>query len=146
MISKEGAIRKFVRAYVIEVPRELVEEKHQLCLTDMRHKMVCGQMTGSHHMNLYEQAQVVQDAQEELMEVAYFTVKEELVMKALMNREEFSVTDQELQDYAEAMARRQNTTMDMVCRFFGDDLALLAGDVRHKKAEEWIYHQVNGEG
>lgn len=56
------------------------------------------------------------------------------------------MTDQELQDYAEAMARRQNTTMDMVRRFFGDDLALLAGDVRHQKAEEWIYHQVNGEG
>lgn len=89
MISKEGAIRRFVRAYDIEVPRELVEEEYQLCLTDMRHKMVCGQMTGSHHMNLYEQAQVVQDAQEELMEVAYFTVKEELVMKALMNREDF---------------------------------------------------------
>lgn len=146
MISKEGAIRKFVRAYDIEVPRELVEEEYQLCLTDMRHKMVYGQMAGSHHMNLYEQAQAVQDAQEELMEVAYFTVKEELVMKALMTREEFSVTDQELEAYAEAMARRQNTTMDMVRRFFGDDLALLAGDVRRQKAEEWIYRQVNGEG
>lgn len=142
MISREGAIRKFVRAYDIPVPEELVQEEYQLCLADMKHRMVYDQMAGTLGMNPMEQAQAIQDSQEELMEVAYFTVKEELVMKALLPREDFSVTAQELRDYAQDLAQRQNTTIEMVQRFFGEDFSLLEGDVRRKKAEDWIYRQV----
>lgn len=145
MISREGAIRQFVRAYDVEVPRELVEEEYRLCLMDMKHKMVYGQMVGTNSLNPMEQTQAIQDSQEELMEVAYFNVKEELVMKELMGREEFAVTAQELQDYAQTLARRQNTTMEMVRRFFGEELTLLESDVRRQKAEDWICHQVNRE-
>lgn len=145
MISREGAIRKFVRDYSIPVPPEKVEAEYQLCLMDMKHQMVYGQMTGSHSLNPMEQAQAIQDAQESLMEAAYFQVKEDLVMQELMKREEFSVTTQELQTYAEDLARRQNTTMEMVRRFFGEDLSLLEGDARRKKAGDWICRQVTGE-
>lgn len=143
MISKEGAIRKFVRAYDIPVPQEQVEEEYRLCMMDMKHKMVYGQMAGSHHMNAIEQAQALKDAQEELMEVAYLTVKEDLVMKDVLAKGDFSVTQEELQRYAEELAKRQSTSMDMVKRFFGEDFALLAGDVKRQKAEEWIWQQVN---
>lgn len=142
MISREGAIHQFVRAYNVEVPRELVEEEYRLCLMDMKHKMVYGQMVGTNSLNPMEQTQAIQDSQEELMEVAYFNVKEELVMKELMGREEFAVTPQELQDYAQTLAQRQNTTMEMVRRFFGEELTLLESDVRRQKAEDWIYRQL----
>lgn len=142
MISKEGAIRKFVREYEIAVPQELVEEEYHLCLMDMKHKMVYGQMAGSHNMNPIEQAEAIKDSQEELMEVAYFSVKEELVMKDVIAKGNFTVTQEELSSYAEAMAKRQNTTIDMVKRFFGEDFSLLASDVKRQKAEGWIYQQV----
>lgn len=145
MISAEDAIRQFVRSYDIPVPQDLVEEEFRLCLMDMKHKMVYGQMTGSHSLNPIEQSQAVQDAREELLEAAFFQVKEDLVMKELMKREDFSVTAQELYDYATDLAQRQNTTMEMVRRFFGEDLALLEGDVRRKKAEAWILRQITGE-
>lgn len=145
MISKEGAIRKFVRSYDIPVPEELVQEEFQLCLADMKHKMVYSQMAGQLSLNPLEQAQALQDSQEELLEVAYFTVKEDLVMKELLKEDRFSVTAQELQTYAQDLAKRQNTTMDMVRRFFGEDLSLLEGDARRKKAEDWIYQQVTQE-
>lgn len=145
MISKEGAIRKFVRAYDIPVPQELVEEEYHLCLMDMKHKMVYGQMTGSHHMNPIEQVEAIKDSQEELMEVAYFTVKEELVMKDVIAKGDFTVTQEELSSYAETMAKRQNTTIEMVKRFFGEDFSLLASDVKRQKAENWIYQQVTKE-
>lgn len=145
MISKEGAIRKFVRAYSIPVPQELVEEEYHMCVMDMKHKMVYGQMMGSHQMNPMEQAEALKDSQEELMEVAYLSVKEDLVIKDVIAKGDFSVTAEELQQYAEALARRQNTTLDMVKRFFGEDYSLLVGDVKRQKAEEWIYRQVCAE-
>lgn len=142
MISKEGALRKYVQSYDIPVPRELVEEEYHLFLMDMKHKMVYGQMSGSNQMNPMEQAQALADAQEELMEAAYLSVKETLVMKDVLAKNDFSVTRDELARYAEAMAQRQNTTIEMVKRFFGEDLSLLEGDVKRQKAEQWIYQQV----
>lgn len=143
MISNEDAIRKFVRAYDIVVPEELVAEEYRLCMMDMKHKMVYGQMAGTHQMNALEQAEALKAARDELMEVAYLTVKEELVMKDVIARVGFTVTPEELQRFAEAMAKRQNTTLDMVKRLFGEDFSLLTGDLKRQKAEDWICRQVN---
>lgn len=142
MLSREQAISEYIRAYPMEVPRERVEEEYRLCLLDMQHKMVYGQMSGAHHMNAIEQTQAIHDSMEELMEVAYWTVKEELVMEELLKREDFAVTAQELQVYAKELAQRQKTTLDMVKHFFGEDFKLLERDVRRQKAENWICTQM----
>ena len=145
MISKEGAIRKFIQQYEIEVPQELVEEEFKLCILDMKHKLVYGQMTGSSRMNPLEQAQALEEAQGELREVAYLTVKEDLVMRELLKQERFRATAEELEAYGQAMARRQKTSMEMIRKFFGEDLHLLESDVRRQKADAWIYEQMTAE-
>ena len=145
MISKEGAIRKFIQQYEIEVPQELVEEEFKLCILDMKHKLVYGQMTGSSRMNPLEQAQALEEAQEELREVAYLTVKEDLVMRELLKQDRFRATAEELEAYGQAMAQRQKTTMEMIRKFFGEDLHLLESDVRRQKADAWIYEQMTAE-
>ena len=145
MISKEGAIRKFIQQYAIEVPQELVEEEFKLCILDMKHKLVYGQMTGSSRMNPLEQAQALEEAQEELREVAYLTVKEDLVMRELLKQDRFRATAEELEAYGQAMAQRQKTSMEMIRKFFGEDLHLLESDVRRQKADAWIYEQMTAE-
>ena len=145
MISKAGAIRKFIQQYEIEVPQELVEEEFKLCILDMKHKLVYGQMTGSSRMNPLEQAQALEEAHEELREVAYLTVKEDLVMRELLKQERFRATAEELEAYGQAMARRQKTSMEMIRKFFGEDLHLLESDVRRQKADAWIYEQMTAE-
>ena len=145
MISKEGAIRKFIQQYEIEVPQELVEEEFKLCILDMKHKLVYGQMTGSSCMNPLEQAQALEEAQEELREVAYHTVKEDLVMRELLKQDRFRATAKELEAYGQAMAQRQKTSMEMIRKFFGKDLHLLESDVRRQKADAWIYEQMTAE-
>lgn len=145
MISKEGAIRKFIQQYEIEVPQELVEEEFKLCILDMKHKLVYGQMTGSSRMNPLEQAQALEEAQEELREVAYLTVKEDLVMRELLKQDRFRATAEELEAYGQAMAQRQKTSMEMIRKFFGEDLHLLESDVRRQKADAWIYEQMTAE-
>jgi len=145
VISKEGAIRKFIQQYEIEVPQELVEEEFKLCILDMKHKLVYGQMTGSSRMNPLEQAQALEEAQEELREVAYLTVKEDLVMRELLKQDRFRATAEELEAYGQAMAQRQKTSMEMIRKFFGEDLHLLESDVRRQKADAWIYEQMTAE-
>ena len=55
MISKEGAIRRFVEHYDMEVPPDLVEEEFQISLMDMRHRMVYAGMSGDPQLNPLEQ-------------------------------------------------------------------------------------------
>lgn len=142
MISKEGAIRKFVEDYDIEIPQSLVDEEYEIILMDMRHRMTYAGMTGQSRLNPLEQMAAMEEMKEELKAAAFYNVKEELVMKELLKREEFAVSSEELQKYAEDMAVNQNTDMEFIKKFFGDDLAMLETDVKRRKAEEWIYSQI----
>lgn len=142
MISKEGAIRRFVEHYDMEVPLDLVEEEFQISLMDMRHRMVYAGMSGGPQLNPLEQRAALEEMKEELREASYYNVKEELVMKELMKRDEFAVSPEELHEYAEEMVVKQNTDMEMIKRFFGEDLAMLETDVKRRKAEDWIYAQI----
>lgn len=141
MISREGAIKKFIENYQITVPQEAVEEEYKIILMDVRHRMTYSSMAGGPHLNPLEQRAALKDMEEELQQAAYYNVKEELVMKELLEKEEFAVSQEELQNFAEGMARKQNTTMEMIKRFFGEDLSMLAQDVKRQKAEDWIYAQ-----
>ena len=61
------------------------------------------------------------------------------VLKAIIKAEDIQAAPEELEREAERIVREQNTNMEMVKRFFGDDLSGLAGDVRIKKARDLVY-------
>lgn len=142
MISKEAAMKKFVEQYDIKVPQELVDEEYRFCVMNMKHQMRYAEMAGEMQMNPLEQRQTMADMEAELKEAARYNVKEELVIKDIMKKPDFAVTSEELEQYAVEMAQRQNSDMEMVKKFFGEDLALLESDVRRQKAEEWILVQM----
>ena len=54
---------------------------------------------------------------------------------------DIAVTSEELLAEAEAMAKRQDTTVDELKHFLGDDLALLERDVREDKIRDWACKQ-----
>ena len=62
----------------------------------------------------------------------------DLVLKEIIARENFAVTREELEVEAEAMAQRQNTSVEMIKSFFGEELAMLETDVKQRKAMDWI--------
>ena len=126
---------RYVLAYGIEVSREEVEEELYLIRADMKHRMMYEQMSGGAphpfpEMELEEQS----DA---LLEAAVFEVKEPLVLKDLAKKLDVTVTADELLAEAKAMAERQNTTLDDLRRFFGEDFAFLERDVRENKIRAW---------
>lgn len=75
----------------------------------------------------------------EIKEDLILEQKENYILTKIIEMEGFEATPDELLAEAEAMARRQNTTVEMVQSFFGKDLTGLAGDVKKRKAKDLLY-------
>ena len=139
MSYNEDKWRSYVLAYPIEVPREDVEEELYIIRSDMKHRMIYEQMSGG-EMHPFPEMEL-EEHKDELLEAAVFEVKEPLVLKDLAKKLEITVTPEELLAEGEAIAKRQNSTLDEVKRFFGKDLAFLERDVRENKIREWACEQ-----
>ncbi|MBQ8563115.1 MAG: hypothetical protein IJ443_04410 [Firmicutes bacterium] len=136
MTSRESKVRDYIKRYEIEVPKELVIEEYEYMCQAMNQKMRYQAMgTGP---SLQEMQQEAEQYLDEMKEEAYFSVKMDLVLKEIIARENFAVTREELEVEAEAMAQRQNTSVEMIKSFFGEELAMLETDVKQRKAMDWI--------
>ena len=127
--------RAFVLAYDIEVPRERVEEELRLIRADLKHRMMYAQMTGE-GMHLFPDAELAEQ-EDELLAAAVFEAKEPKVLKAVIAEQGIVATPDELLAEAEAMAVREGSTVEMLKRFFGEDLSGLERDVLNHKAMAW---------
>ena len=139
MSYDENAWRAYVLAYDIEVPQEDVEEELYRIRADMKHRMMYAQMSGA-ETHRFPEAELAEKT-DALMEAAIFEVKETLVLKDLTKKLDIQVTAEELLAEGEAIAQRQNTTLDQVKRFFGQDLGFLERDVRENKIRAWALSQ-----
>ena len=139
-MTKEGAWSAFVEDYDIAVPGERVEEELRVMLTALSHQMQYAVFTTGRDARL-PTAEEQEAQREELRDEAYLAVKEELVLAELLARQDFPVSREELEAEAEAVARRQDVTAEMVRGFFGEDLAPLAREIRQRKAMDWVWEQ-----
>lgn len=139
MSYDEAAWRAYVLAYDVEVSQEDVEEELFRIRADMKHRMMYAQMSGE-EAHLFPDAELAEQT-DALMEAAVFEVKEPLVLKDLTKKLDVQVTADELLAEGEAIAKRQNSTLDEVKRFFGQDLAFLERDVRENKVRLWATSQ-----
>ncbi len=139
MTNREEKIKSFVTQYPIEVPEQAVENELNYIQLEMRHRMQYDTLTGGRlHLNPFGE---LEEMKEELYQAAFYEAKYDLVIKDVISRRNFSVTKEELEEEACAMAQRQNTSMEMIRRFFGEDLAMLEGDIKRQKAENWMLEQ-----
>ena len=139
-MTKEGAWSAFVEDYDITVPDERVEEELRVMLMALSRQMQYAVFTTGRDARL-PTAEEQEAQREELRDEAHLAVKEELVLAELLARHDFPVSREELEAEAEAVARRQDVTVEMVRGFFGEDLALLAREIRQRKAMDWAWEQ-----
>lgn len=140
MMTREYAWEKYVQAYDIEVPQDLVENELQYMILEYKHRMQYDTLaTGAMHFFTQEELEA---QAEELQEAAYLAAKSDLVMKVILAQQNFPVTREELEAEAEAMARRQETTVEMIKGFFGEDLFFLEKDLKQRKAMDWARDQL----
>lgn len=138
-MNKEEQIRRFIMDYPIEVPPQALENELNYMRMEMRHRMRYDTLTGGpHHFNADGELEQMED---ELRQAAYYEAKYGLVIRDIIARENFSVTRRELEEEAAAIAERQHSTIEMVYRFFGEDLAMLEKDLKRQKAEQWIFEK-----
>ena len=135
MNVNEEAWREFVFAYDIEVPKEAIDDELSYIELQMRHNMQYDRMAGG-DMHLFP-GRELREQEAALYEAALFEAKEPRVLKAIIAEQNFEVTAEELEEEAAAMAERQNSTVEDLKRFFGDDLAMLKRDVLETKARNW---------
>jgi len=140
MKPKDALWRDYVNAYDIEVPVERIDEEYTLICADMKHRMRYDQMSGG-TMHVFPDIELAEQ-EDELRAAARFEAKEPLVLRDLAKKLDVVVTYEELLAEAEAMAKRQSTTVNELKRFFGDDLALLERDVREEKIRDWACSQI----
>ncbi len=135
-MTREQAWEAYVAHYNMEVPEAKVENEMNLIRANLRHRMQYDMLTGAAD-HLFPDLELEQQ-QDEIRAMAVYEVKSELVMKALLAQLDLTVTREELEAEAAAMAKRQNTTLDMIKGFFGEDLAMLGRDVKEQKAKDWV--------
>ena len=139
MASRDEIWRGYVEAYDIDVPEEAVQNELEYLRLAMRHNMQYDRLTGG-DAHLFPGRELSQQ-EEELRAAALFEAKEPLVLKRIIAGQGFEVSRQELEAEAAAMAEREGSTVEMVKRFFGDDLKMLERDVLERKAIDWACDQ-----
>ena len=136
MMTREAAWRQFVEEYNIEVPEESIENELRYIMTEMRHRLQYDTLI-NHVPHFQAQAELA-DQEDEYRALAFYEAKSDLVMKKLLTEWNPAVTRKELEEEAEAVAMRQNSTIDMVKSFFGEDLAMLERDIKERKIKDRI--------
>lgn len=140
-MTKEQAFNKFVKLYDIEVPEERVQEMFEYFLLQAKHNMQYDTMiNGNVHLNKTGELAAMED---EMREAAYMEAKTDLVMKELIKKLDPEVTEEDLQNKAEEIMKKDNTSLDMIHRFFGQDLAGLKRAVQEDKVKDYILEQVS---
>ncbi len=140
-MTREQAFNKFVALYDIEVPEDRVQSMFNYFMLQAKHNLQYDTLTtGAVHLNKQEELAAMED---EMREAAYKEAKTDLVMKELLEKLDPSVTQEELQAKAEEIAQKDGTPMELVKRFFGQDLAGLTRAVQEDKVKEYILEQYN---
>ena len=137
-MNKEKLFRDYVIHADVEVSRETVANELQYLILETKQRFQYDTLTGA--MAHPDPQGELEELLPELQKEALFAAKADLVIKKVIAENHLTATPQELEAEAEAMAKRQNTTVEMIRRFFGSDLALLEKDVLEKKAMELSYN------
>jgi len=140
MTENDARFRKFVEEYDIEVPQEAIDNEYEFILQDMRHRMQYNAMAGGE--SPLEAKAALKDQEEEFKKLALFEAKSGRVLKDIIKKQNITASPEELEEKAKAIAEEDHSTLEMVQRFFGEDLALLEGDVKRQKALDWIETQL----
>lgn len=135
-MTREEAWREYVEKYNLEVPQDRLEEEIRMIRADLMHQMRYDTMSGG-PIHPFPELELEQQ-KEDIYAAALWEVKSELVMKDLIRTQAITVSKEELEAEAEAMAQRQNTTVTEIKRFFGEDLSMLEWDVKKQKAMMWV--------
>lgn len=139
MDTREDIWEKYVKQYDIDVPAELIENEENYIALDIQHRIKYQVMAGGASAADSDALPGLQNLN--IHEQAVFEAKADLVIKSIQEKQNFSVTQEELEAAAADMTKRLNASPDMIRMFFGNDLSMLKTDLLKQKAIDWAISQ-----
>lgn len=137
MRLKDAIIDKVLEANDIEVPQNLVDEEVTMMVYELNHKIKYESMSSGGYFGFMQDD--MDDRKEKFREEAFKLVKTRMVLKGIIEAENFEVTKEELEEEAKAISVRQQMPIEMVKDFLGEDLESLKDDLLVRKAIDFVY-------
>jgi trigger factor len=140
MLLKEAIIDKLLEANDIEVPQGLIDDEVTMMIIELNQKMKYESLASARYIGFMQDDMA--DRMEKFKEEAFKLVKTRLVLKGIIDAENFEVTKEELEQEAKAISVRSQMPIEMVKDFFGEDLEPLKDDLMVRKAIDFVYASV----
>ena len=136
MRLEDTILDKLLEANDIEVPQGLVDDEVKMMVIELNHKMKYESMASSRYISFTQDD--IADRMEKFRKEAFKLVKTRLVLKGIIEVENFDVTKEELEEEAKAISVRQHMPVEMVKDFLGEDLESLKEDLLVRKAIDFV--------
>lgn len=134
--QEELAIDKVIEAADFDLPKFMLENEVGPLVSGIRQQLKYDLMAQGKLMHIFSEEMA--ERLKELENSAIRQVKLELVLEAIIGKEQLEVTHEELGEEAKAISIRQSIPLEEIQSFFGEDLAMLGRDILNKKAKALV--------
>ena len=135
---KNSVIEKIFEANDIDVPDVMVEEEIDSSLQQFDQQLRVQGMD----LNTYVQymGEDMNKFRESIREDAFKKTKTRMIVAKIVDQEEFDVTDDEIHEYLEDMAKQYGMEVDKLVEAIGPrNVETLGGDIKMRKAVDFVY-------
>ncbi len=135
---KNSVIEKIFEANDIEVPEVMVEEEIDSSLQQFDQQLRAQGMD----LNTYIQfmGEDMAKFRENVREDAYKKTKTRMIVAKIVDQENFEVTEEEIKEYLEEMAKQYGMEVDKLVEAIGpQNVATVGGDLKMRKAVDFVY-------
>lgn len=118
----------------ISCPEEKVEQELMMEWAGFCQAMRYRAMGGDHQMEEINPDEWRESVRNEIIR----DYQTEIILKFIIEKENLSVSREELEAAARELAKKEHTTLEMVRRFMGEDYSLMKKEVLYKKAKNFL--------
>ena len=118
----------------IPFSEEEVEQEIRMELAGLMQNMRYQAMGGDHHLEEMDLDKWKEDIRKEIIR----DHQVETILRTVIEQEELTVSHEELEEAAIRLAKEEQTTLEMVRRFMGEDYVLLRKETLYDKAKRLV--------
>ena len=136
--DREAAVQQLLDQIILgsDIPfsEEEVEQEIRMELAGLMQNMRYQAMGGDHHLEEMDLDKWKEDIRKEIIR----DHQVETILRTVIEQEELTVFHEELEEAAIRLAKEEQTTLEMVRRFMGEDYVLLRKETLYDKAKRLI--------
>lgn len=134
---EEAVIDHIIAHNEIMVPQEKIQEEAAAMLLEYRHRLRYESMASGISYDALRETE--EELQQRFWKEAVRELKRQQIIQTVIREENLEVSPEELEREAEALAERQNLSLDIVKSFLGEGCGMLRRDLLEKKAMNVLY-------